>query len=132
MNVNEIKDRFKKIGELLVSANLITQEQLNKALNKKKESKKKLGEVLVELEFASEEDIAKVLALQLGLRFIDLSSVSIDPEAIQLVPEKLCRENNFIPISISKDALFAVFADPLDLHSIDTLRFRAGRAVVPA
>ncbi len=132
MKLQKSKQKFKKIGELLTEAGLITQKQLDKAIEKKRENKKKLGEILVELEFVSEEDIAKVLALQLGIPFVDLTLVSIDPEAIQLVSEKICSEHNFIPISADKNGIIAVFADPLDLEAIDTLRFGAGRSVSPA
>lgn len=132
MVVQGFKEKLKKTGELLAEAGLITQEQLDKALEKKKYNKKKLGEVLVELGFVSEADIAKVLALQLGIRFIDLASVSIDPEAIQLVPEKLCKEHTFIPISVEKKTISAIFADPLDLEAMDDLRFRTSRSVIPS
>ena len=132
MTVKGLKEKLKKTGELLAEAGLITQEQLENALEKKKGTKKKVGEILVELGFVSEENIAKVIALQLGIRFIDLSSVSVEPEVLQLVSEKLCREHTFIPISSDKRTVIAVFADPLDLEAIDDLRFGTSRSVIPA
>ncbi|RMF92350.1 MAG: type II secretion system protein GspE [Candidatus Schekmanbacteria bacterium] len=131
LDAMKIKKNIKKMGELLCDAGLITSEQLQKALAKQQKTNKKLGEILVEMCFISHMDIAKVLALQLGIQFIDFSETAVEPEAIQLVPEKLCRKHTLIPLSVDKKVIKAVFADPLDLSAIDELRFASGRNVQP-
>ncbi|MBI5374549.1 MAG: Flp pilus assembly complex ATPase component TadA [Candidatus Schekmanbacteria bacterium] len=133
---NPTRDTFKretrKIGELLCDAGLITKEQLEASLSKQKETKKKLGEVFVSLGFIKEIDIAQVLSVQLGISYVDFSSAVVEPEAIQLVTEKICTKHTLIPISVENKIIKAAFADPLDLTAIDELRFITGKTVQPA
>ena len=128
----QIKGKSKRTGELLFEAGLITEEQLHQALEKEKEGKKRIGEVIVEMGFASEKDIVTVLSAQLGISFIDFSAIYVEPEALQIVPETICRKHTLVPISIDKDTTQVVFADPLDFEAIDAVRFVTGKSVRPA
>ncbi|RMF95868.1 MAG: type II secretion system protein GspE [Candidatus Schekmanbacteria bacterium] len=123
--------RSKKLGSLLLEAGLITQAQLDQALKKQKWTKKKFGEIIVELGFVSEIDIAKTFSRQLGIEFIDFSTTVVEPEAIQMISEKICLKHMVMPISVDKHTLKAAFADPLDLAAIDDLSFASGRTVKP-
>ena len=131
MSQAKIKQGLMKTGELLLENGLITKQQLDHALLKKKECKKRIGETLVGLGFVSEVYIAKVLSIQLGIPLIDFSSVVVEPEAIRLVPEELCKKHSFIPISTDMKVIKTAFADPLDLVAIDDLRFATSQAVQP-
>ncbi|MCX5886147.1 MAG: ATPase, T2SS/T4P/T4SS family [Proteobacteria bacterium] len=130
--MQNIKGKSKRTGELLFEAGLITEAQLNQALEKQKEGKKKIGEALVEMGFVSEKDIVTVLSVQLGIPLIDFSTVSAEPEAFQIVPETICRKHTVVPISLDKDTIQVVFADPLDFEAIDAVRFVTGKSVQPA
>lgn len=133
MSQQRLNHELMKLGELLLEDGLITKEQLTLALSiKKEDNRKKIGEILIEMGFVSELDIAKVLSIQLGIPLIDFSSVVVEPEAVQLVTEKLCLQHSFMPISVDKKVVKAVFADPLDLKAIDDLRFASGLSVQPA
>jgi len=130
--MQKIKKKVKKTGELLCDAGLLTEEQLLQALQRQKETNKKFGDVVIDMGFVSDLDIAKVLSDQLGIPLIDFSSVAVEPEAVQIIPEKVCKKHTVLPISLEKDSLKVVFADPLDLKAIDDIRFATGRQVEPA
>ena len=75
----------KKLGELLVESGLITEEQLQLALEEARKQKNvRVGAVLIKKQFATDIDIAQTLAFQLKIEFVDLSSATVDPEAIKL------------------------------------------------
>ena len=115
----------KKLGELLVEAGLITQEQLDATLSdEKKEKGKRLGTLLVEKGFATELDIAETIAYQLNIPFLDIHTAVIEPEAIKLVPEKLARKHIIIPLYIEKKNVIKIaMADPLNMEALDDIRF---------
>src|SRR4030065_2482464 len=120
--MQKIKKKVKKTGELLCDAGLLTEEQLLQALQRQKETNKKFGDVVIDMGFVSDLDIAKVLSDQLGIPLVDFSSVAVEPEAVQIIPEKICKKHIVLPISLEKDSLKVVFADPLDLKAIDDIR----------
>ena len=115
----------KKLGELLVEAGLITNEQLDATLEEgKKQKGKRLGTLLVEKGFTTELDIAQTLAYQLNIPYMDLPTAVIDPEAIKLVPEKLARQHLLVPISLEKrNVIKLAMSDPLNMEALDDIRF---------
>lgn len=66
-----------RLGDLLIKQNVLTEEQLKKALQLQKGSDKKIGEILVENGFITEEMIARALQMQLGLKVVQLTGVTI-------------------------------------------------------
>lgn len=122
----------KKIGELLVESGLITEAQLQEALEEsKKQSGMRIGNILVKKGYAKEIDISQTLSFQLSIPFVDLSAVAIDPEAIKLVSEKLARKYLLIPLFLDSKALVVAMSDPLNLNAIDDVSFSAGLQVKP-
>lgn len=114
----------KKLGELLVDAGLIAQEQLDAALAEEKQKGKRLGALLVEKGFTTELDIAQTLAYQLNIPYIDLHTAVIEPEAIKLVPERLARKHIVIPLYMEANrVLVLAIADPLNMEALDDIRF---------
>src|SRR3989344_6209186 len=108
------KTAHKKLGEILVSRGLITQDQLNEALEAQKKDNRLIGEILVELKYCTHESIAWALTVQYGFPYLPLAGYQVDREIIKLIPEEMARKNDFIGI----DKIGAVFtiamADPLD------------------
>jgi hypothetical protein len=103
----------KRLGDILCEAGLITQDQLKEALDEHRRSGKRLGEILIQLKIATESAIAQTLSRQLGFPYYDLMTVSIEPEAIGLIPEALAKKHQAIPIAIESTFLLVAFADPL-------------------
>ncbi|HEY3318186.1 MAG TPA: ATPase, T2SS/T4P/T4SS family [Coriobacteriia bacterium] len=123
--------RHERLGELLIRGGLITDEQLEEALEVQRRVGGKLGEVLVTQLLASEEQIAQTLADQKGFEFVNLASVGIDRTATTRIPERVARMRRIIPIAYDDGAIVLAMADPLDIEAIDDVRVRAGLPVKP-
>lgn len=121
----------KKLGELLVEAGLITSDELNIALANQKDTKKRLGETIIDLKMASEMDIVRALSTELGIPYIDMSKAVVDPMAVELVPEKIARSHNILPLSADGKVLAVAMLDPLDFEAIDDIRFSTGYKIRP-
>jgi type IV pilus assembly protein PilB len=116
--------RRKKIGEILVSWKLLSQQQLDEALAYAGEHGKRIGEALVELQVVSEEDVTKALATQFDMGYVDLDKNVISPEALELVPQDIIRRQMILPVSRQNNRLKVIVTDPLDLETPELLRFR--------
>jgi type IV pilus assembly protein PilB len=123
--------RTKNIGEILLDYHLITKEQLAKGIEEQRKSNKRLGEALTDLGYVSEEKIARALSAQLGIPYTDLSSVVVEPEAIDLFKERVARKNLAIPLSVDKGFITVAMADPLDFEAIHDISFATNREVRP-
>ncbi|MFC1623869.1 type II secretion system ATPase GspE [Candidatus Omnitrophota bacterium] len=124
-----------KLGKILLDEKIITEEELQKALEVQKKEGKKLGEVLVSLELASEKDIVVALAKQLSIPYASHSKGLLRPAEGQglskLVPEEYARRLLVLPISKHLNSLTVAFADPLDLIAIDNLKHMTGCEINP-
>lgn len=121
-----------RLGELLVKAGLLDEEQLQAALLRQKTEGGKIGEVLVRGDLALTEDqIAEALANQKGLERVDVMVFPVDRAAVTLLPERLCRLRTMLPIGFRDGSVLLAMADPLDIESIDDVHLRTGMAVVP-
>ncbi len=120
------QQKRKMIGELLIAEGLITQEQLDQALAEQKKHGGRLGNILKNLGFVTEGDIIKVLGKQIGIQYVVLSNVVIDPEVIKIVPENLVRRHQLIPLYAKDNRLTVAMADPLNVFAIDDIRHATG------
>ncbi len=114
-----------RLGELLVEAGIITQEQLDIALAEKKRSRERLGKLLVKLGFTTEGIIMDFLASQLGMEHINLAETEIEPFSIDVrrdVLESIVRRHLVIPISKEDNTLIVAMADPLDVFALDDIK----------
>jgi type IV pilus assembly protein PilB len=114
-----------KLGQILLKAGLVTQEQLNKALEVQRGTTKRIGEVLVEIGLITEMDIASALSKQLGIPFASSASGLLSPtkgEGLeQLVPEEFARQHLLLPLSRTLNSLTVACVNPLDLITMDNL-----------
>ncbi len=119
--------RWIPLGQLLVDGRILTEEQLQRALEHKATTGHRLGEVVVDLGFTTERAIAGALAEQYELEYVDLDVVQLDKQAIALLPEELARRYEALPLRILDDGvpLLAV-TDPTNLATADDLRFALG------
>lgn len=77
---------YMRLGDLLIAAGAITQEQLEEALTIQKQKKERLGDVLIESNIITERQLIEALQMQLGVDFIDLTAISIPLEIAKFVP----------------------------------------------
>lgn len=121
----------KKLGNLLISGNKISQKQLEEALKTQRATGNKLGEELVDKGYLTEEDIIEVLEFQMGIPHVDLEKYFIDPDVVNLVSETLARKYILIPIKKNRGSLTVAMADPLNLFAIDDVKIATGLDVTP-
>lgn len=119
-------NRNKRLGDILVDAELITTEQLAAALSKQKATGKKLGELLLDEAIVSENDMIKALEFQLGIPFIDLGKTYIDAEVPRIINENLARRHMLVPIKKEKNKLVVAMSDPLNMFAIDDVGIATG------
>ena len=122
----------KKLGETLVGWGLLDAAALADALQYATEHNKRIGEALIELELCSEDDVTKALATQFGLEYIDLDKHVVDRDALGLIPAKLIEDYLVLPLGEEGNRLKVIITDPLDLETLDLLRFRLNREIVPS
>lgn len=120
-----------RLGDVLIKAGVITEEQLLEALAEQARSGGKLGETLVRHLFLTEDQLAVALAEQKGLAHVNLASYPVDRTAVALVPERVARRRQIIAIGYEGDELLLAMADPLDIESIDDVEMRTGVRVKP-
>ena len=125
-----------RLGELLKSEGLITDEQIQKALVDQKAKGGQMGEALVRLGFVKEEDMVRVLGKQLGMQYLSKGKGLLKPdktnkELLRAIPEGFAKDHVVLPISLTMNSLTVAFADPLDIMTIDNLKRVTGRDINP-
>ena len=117
----------KRLGEILRDEGLISEEQLQAALEKQKTEKGlRIGEVLVAMGAVTAEDVAQAIWQQRQIPYVDLDNYALDPKVIELVPERIARAYLALPLFKIGNALTVAMADPLNLIAVDDLRSRTG------
>lgn len=132
--VEQLGRRKKRLGDILVLAGVITNEQLMTALAEQKKLGKKLGETLIELQIISEEQMVQALKQQLGLDSVKLSDRHIADDVVRLIDEPVLRRHNLIPFEYSQinmNVLRVAMSDPLDLVAIDDVSFLTNLQIEP-
>jgi len=121
----------RKLGDLLVQADMLTVKQLKKALAEQERTGEKLGEILVKKGWVTEQNIVEVLEFQLGIPHVDLSKYAIDPKAASMISESLAKRYMLIPIQIENDRLVVAMSDPLNVYAIDDVKLATKMEVMP-
>ena len=121
----------KRIGEHLLHKELITQKQLQTAMEKQKLSGSPLGEILVADGVLTEQQVIEALSEQLGVPFMDVESYELEEDILGLFPQKFLREHLSIPLFRVNQTVTVAMADPLDVRTIDRLRFLVGCEIEP-
>jgi type IV pilus assembly protein PilB len=116
----------KKIGECLIQAGLITEEDLSIALTEHKRTGERVGVVLVRMNLATEKQIAKALAFQLGFPYINLSENPPDPAAVILIPKDVALKRVCVAVRLEKNLLTVAMSDPLLFSLVQDLEFQTG------
>ena len=123
-----------QLGTLLVEQRIITEDQLNEALELQKKNRKRLGNCLVQLGFASEDDIVNVLGVQLNIPRIDLRGIQIAPEIIRLVSGSVLRRHGVLPVAFDErrsNTLILAMINPLDMEAQDDISIITNYMIEP-
>ncbi|GGO71330.1 GspE/PulE family protein [Bowmanella pacifica] len=110
-----------RLGDLLVHEGVISEEQLQQALTAQRQSGRKLGHTLTDLGLVSETQLLTFLSQQLNVPFIDISTRSLQPDAIKLLPEVQARRYRALVLDNNPEYVLVGMSDPADLAALDTL-----------
>jgi type IV pilus assembly protein PilB len=113
-------------------AGIITDKQLNDALEVHRATGSPLGRVLVDLGYASQGAILSVMAKQIGIEYVDFSERYPEPTAVAAVPRELAERFSLMPVAISEGTLLVAMADPQNVLALDDLRIMTGYEIKPA
>ena len=122
---------YRRLGELLIAAGTITEEELNRGLALQKGTKERLGTVLIKNGIITEDNLIEALQMQLGIEFVDLTKVNIPIEMAQAVPKNIARQYQVVPVKIVKGELYLAMSDPLNFYAIEEVRKAVRKKVVP-
>ncbi|ETP71468.1 type II secretory pathway, ATPase PulE/Tfp pilus assembly pathway, ATPase PilB [Lachnospiraceae bacterium JC7] len=123
--------RTKRLGDMLVELNLLTEQQLAEALTIQKQEHERLGTTLVDHGYITEAQMVDALRMQLGIDYIDLTKTDIAPEMSQYIPKNLAKQNRMVPVSMSKDSLFLAMADPTNFMAIEDAKKASKKNIIP-
>lgn len=124
---------MKSIGEIFVTAGLVTAEQLNEATEKQRQlgTSEKIGDVLVSMGMMSERDKVRCLGIQWGVQYHDLSENPAEPEAVKCVSQDLARRYKVIPVMKRNGTITLAMKNPLDIFAIDEVKLITGAEIEP-
>lgn len=123
--------KYTRLGDLLVDAGVITQDQLDVALAQQKETKKRLGEQLIDSGAITERQLIGALTRQLGIEFVDLTAVDIAPEMTQLVSKNIAKKYSVVPVQTRGDELYLAMVDPLNFIATEEVKAASRKRVIP-
>jgi type IV pilus assembly protein PilB len=121
----------KRLGELLIEAKAISEQDLADAIAEQRKSGDLLGATLIRMGVLSEPTLMKVLQTQLGTALIDLTEESADEQAISLIKEQMARKYAALPVRVEGRNLIVAMADPLNVAALEDLRFHSGMFIKP-
>lgn len=115
-----------RLGQLLLKADIITEEQLKKAQSEQKLRGQNLSSVLIDMGFITEEVLLDFLHKRYGLPSIDLSEIELDPKLVDLVGAEFMQKHQVVPVRRSGSTLYIALVDPFNVTVIDDIKFRTG------
>ena len=121
----------KRLGELLIEDQIISNDDLAIALRKQVETGLSLGRILIDMGKASEWEMAATLGKQLNVPFITLAHYEIDPEVLESIPEELVHKYQIVPVDKTGDTLTIALADPSNIYLLDELKLLTRCQIIP-
>ena len=121
----------KRLGDVLLEQELISEEQLKECVALQRQSGRSLASTLVEKGYLDEEDLVVTLSEQLGIPHIRVANYNIPQEVLDEVPETLARQYQMLPVSVTGEVLTLAMADPLNIMALDDLRMLTSYEIEP-
>lgn len=118
-----MKTSFLSLGKMLKEKGIISEEQLSRALAHQKRQSIRLGEALTEMGYADNEEIISSLAEQFDFQVINPMAISIPEDVIKTIPKNIVKKHNIIPVAKQGGLLIVAISDPLDISTLEDLRF---------
>lgn len=120
-----------RLGEMLVTMGLLSQQRLEEALKTQRQVGGKLGEVLVNNGYLSEEKIMKALSQKFGIPLVNLESIEIEDTVLKIIPSHIARRYHIMPVTKKRTSLIIAMSDPTNIATISDVKFFTGYHVEP-
>lgn len=129
----DIDYKKEKIGQILLSRDIITKEQLEEALDTQRNTGEKLEEILIKKGFISDETLIELISFQRGFEPVDLNKIQdkIDPSVSNLISKDFEFKRKVFPFELTDNTLHVAMVDPRDINIIDEIRLLTGYNVKP-
>ena len=120
-----------RLGELLVQAGKITDEQLENALSAQQTDGGRVGTHLVKMGFIDDDDLVEFLSQRYGVPAINLAEIEVDESIIGIIPAEVARKYTILPVSKAGAKLTIAMVDPTNVFAMDDVKFMTGYNVEP-
>jgi len=118
--------RIEPLGQILLSHNALTVDQLRQALDVQHQTNGRLGRVLVEMGVINERQLARAVAQQWGLPYTELGDESVNPDAAKMIPAYMAKRHGVFAVDRKADRLIVAMPDPSNVVAIDDIRLLTG------
>ncbi|MFO8061855.1 MAG: type IV-A pilus assembly ATPase PilB [bacterium] len=122
---------WKRLGDLLIDEGLLTNDQLMEALDYQKKEGGRLGSILVQQGYVTDDQISHALGKQYGVPVVDFSREEIDEMTLGLIKPQMAQKFQIIPVKRHGKDLYVAMANPVDVYTIEDVKFATGYNVIP-
>jgi type IV pilus assembly protein PilB len=123
------KRTTKKLGEILVKNEVITEEQLKRALDFQRNEGGLIGEILVKLGYVNEVDIVQALTVQYGFPYLPLENYELKKDVAQYIPENVARQYSIVPVDIIGDIMTVAMSNPLNDKALEDIEMMTQKKI---
>ena len=120
-----------QLKAFLLDAGLVTEKEFERAAKKAQESGQKIEDVLISSGLISQEQLAKLEAYILGIPFVNLKKIKIEPEVLKIIPEPIARTHNIVAFRKKGRVLEVAMLDPGDLRTIEFIKKKSNLKILP-
>jgi type IV pilus assembly protein PilB len=124
-------NKRRKLGEILISQNLIDEGRLNNALKISKDEKIPLGRALIKQHLVEEEQLARAIAIQHDLKFVSLAGIRFDQELASFVNATFAQRLRIVPIRCRDGCLTIAMAYPIQRDELAQLESWCKMPITP-
>lgn len=116
----------KFLSDILYERGLITEEQLDRILKIQQDNGNDLQKIIINLDILKKDELMLALADEIGVKYVNLDDINIEPTIVVLIPEEMARRHQLIAIDKDEKKLAVAMANPLDVFAHDELKIRLG------
>ena len=121
--MSNFNPQFQRIGDILVHNDVISQNDLTRALNDQKTSNEKIGAILIKLGCINEDELIDAYSQQMGKKPIDIEEIlKANLEVTALLSEDFAKEKNIVALNKSENSIIVVMSDPEDISTLDAVK----------
>jgi len=112
--------------DILYKNNLISNDQVSHIIHIQKDTGKDIQKIILELDILTKDEMMLALSRGIGVKYVNLGEINIDPAIVALIPEEMSRRHQMIALDKNEKSLTVAMANPLDVFAHDELKIRLG------